>query len=146
MSPGALPWGGAGGCGWGAWFSSWYVVSIDTGHRAQSPQSGPRWSPAFKMEPVLSVSSFTSTPVSTGPHFQYICVATDAFRSSSHCSHRGQVPAPSPERGQGVLSSLVVRLPASGPAASFLSSPVDCQGVGCFQCLLAFWALFRGNR
>ena len=26
----------------GAWFSSWYVVSIDTGHRAQSP----RWSPA----------------------------------------------------------------------------------------------------
>ena len=34
------------------------------------------------------------------------------------------MPAPSPERGQGVLSSLVVRLPASGPAASFLSSPV----------------------
>ena len=26
----------------GAWFSSWYVVSIDTGHIAQSPQSGPR--------------------------------------------------------------------------------------------------------
>ena len=37
----------------GAWFSSWYVVSIDTGHIAQSPQSGPRWSPAFKIEPVL---------------------------------------------------------------------------------------------
>ena len=37
----------------GVWFSSWYVVSIDTGHIAQSPQSGPRWSPAFKMEPVL---------------------------------------------------------------------------------------------
>ena len=37
----------------GTWFSSWYVVSIDTGHIAQSPQSGPRWSPAFKIEPVL---------------------------------------------------------------------------------------------
>ena len=37
----------------GAWFSSWYVVSIDTGHIAQSPQSGPRWSPAFKTEPAL---------------------------------------------------------------------------------------------
>ena len=34
-------------------FSNWYVVSIDTGHIAQSPQSGPRWSPAFKIEPVL---------------------------------------------------------------------------------------------
>ena len=42
----------------GACFSSWYVVSIDTGHRAQSPQSSLRWSPAFKREPVLSVSSF----------------------------------------------------------------------------------------
>ena len=34
MSPGALPWG------WGrgvVWFSSWYVVSIDTGHIDQSP-------------------------------------------------------------------------------------------------------------
>ena len=37
----------------GAWFSSWYVVSIDTGHIAQSPQSSSRWSPAFKTEPVL---------------------------------------------------------------------------------------------
>ena len=46
MSPGALPSGGV-------WFSSWYVISIDTGHIAQSPQSGPRWSPAFKMEPIL---------------------------------------------------------------------------------------------
>jgi len=52
MSPGALPSGGA-------WFSSWYVVSIDTGHRAQGPQSGLRWSPALEMEPVLSVSSFS---------------------------------------------------------------------------------------
>ena len=42
----------------GVWFSSWYVVSIDIGYIAQSPQSGPRWSPAFKMEPVVSVSSF----------------------------------------------------------------------------------------
>ena len=29
------------------------MVSIDTGHIAQSPQSGPRWSPAFQIEPVL---------------------------------------------------------------------------------------------
>ena len=44
-SSGALPWG--------VWFSSWHVVSIDTGHIAQSPQSSPRWSPIFKIEPVL---------------------------------------------------------------------------------------------
>ena len=44
----------------GAWFSSWYVVSIDTGQTAQSPRSGPRESPALKMEPVLSVSSFNT--------------------------------------------------------------------------------------
>ena len=36
----------------GTRFSSWYV-SIDAGRRAQSPQSGPGWSPALKMEPVL---------------------------------------------------------------------------------------------
>ena len=59
MSPGALPSGGG-----GAWFSNWYVVSIDTGHIAQSPQSRRRWSPAFKMEPVLSVSSFKQTSLS----------------------------------------------------------------------------------
>ena len=46
----------------GAWFSSWYVVFIDTGHIAQSPQSGPRWSPVLKMKPVLSVSSFNGNP------------------------------------------------------------------------------------
>ena len=46
-------------CLLGAWFSSWYFVSIDTGQEAQSSQSGPRGSPAFKIEPVLSVSSFT---------------------------------------------------------------------------------------
>ena len=43
----------------GVWFSSWYVFSIDTGHRAQSSQSRPRWSPTFKMDPVLSVFSLT---------------------------------------------------------------------------------------
>ena len=48
-SPGALP----SGVGTGVWFSSLYVLSIDTGHIAQSPQSGPRWSLAFKIEPVL---------------------------------------------------------------------------------------------
>ena len=50
----------------GVWFSSWYVVSIDTGHIAQSPQSSPRWRPAFKREPVLSVSSFRVAGM-TGP-------------------------------------------------------------------------------
>ena len=39
-------------------WTSLYVISIDTGHIAQSPQSCPRWSPICKMEPVLSVSSF----------------------------------------------------------------------------------------
>ena len=52
-SPGALP-------SRGPWFSSLYVISIDTGGIAQSPQSSPRWSPAFKTEPVLSVSSFNT--------------------------------------------------------------------------------------
>ena len=52
-SLGALP------SGVGVWFSSWYAISIDTGHIAQSPQSGPRWSLAFKLESVLSVSSFS---------------------------------------------------------------------------------------
>ena len=46
------PWGSS---FQGFWFSSWYVISIDTGRIAQSPQSGPRWSPAFTMESVLSV-------------------------------------------------------------------------------------------
>ena len=54
-SPGTLPRGRGVGL---VWFSSWYVVSIDPGHRAQSPQSGSRWRPAFKWEPVLSLSSF----------------------------------------------------------------------------------------
>ena len=56
MSPGALPSGGV-------WFSSWYVISVDTGHIAQSPQSSPTWSPAFKMEPVQSVSSFNGSDI-----------------------------------------------------------------------------------
>ena len=56
MSPGVLSSGGV-------WFSSWYVVSIDNGHTDQSSQSGPRWSPAFKMEPVLPVSSFMHIPM-----------------------------------------------------------------------------------
>ena len=61
-SPGALP-------SW-AWFSSWYVVSIDTGHIAQSPQSGPRWSPAFKIEPVLF------SPSIVGYHNQEVDIDT----------------------------------------------------------------------
>ena len=51
MSPGVLLSRGPG-------FSSRCVVSIDTGHIAQSPQSDPRWSSAFKMEPVLFPPSF----------------------------------------------------------------------------------------
>ena len=51
------PWGSS-IWGGGVRFSSWYVISVDTGHMAQTPQSGPRWTPAFKAEPVLSVSSF----------------------------------------------------------------------------------------
>ena len=58
-SPGALPFGGA-------WFSSWYVFSIDTGHIAQNPQSCPRCSSGFKTEPVLfppsRLSSLMSVP------------------------------------------------------------------------------------
>ena len=50
------PWGSI----QGAWFSSWYVISIDPGPIAQSPQSSPIWSPAFKMEPVLFPPSFPS--------------------------------------------------------------------------------------
>ena len=42
------PWGSSIGAEGGFWFSSWYVVSIDTGHIAQSPQFGTRWSPALK--------------------------------------------------------------------------------------------------
>ena len=62
MSPGVLPSGARGRAGGGGvWFSSWYVVSIDTGHRAQSPQSGPRRSPAFKIQPVLFPPSLTLT-------------------------------------------------------------------------------------
>ena len=62
-SPGALPSRGLVFFLPGAWFSSWYVISIDTGHVAQSPQSSPRWSPASKMEPVLSVASFRDLSV-----------------------------------------------------------------------------------
>ena len=54
-SPGALPSG--------TWFPSWYVVSIDTGHITQSPQSCPRWSPALKIDRACSISSFTPVPL-----------------------------------------------------------------------------------
>ena len=50
----------------GVWFSSWSVISIDTGYIVQSPQSGPRWSPAFKIEPVLFPPS--ETPASHQQH------------------------------------------------------------------------------
>ena len=51
----------------GVWFSSLYVVSIDTGHIAQSPQLAPRWSLAFKMEPVLFPPSISYRTL--GLHF-----------------------------------------------------------------------------
>ena len=59
----------------GARFSSWYVVSIDTGHIAQSPQSGPRWSPALKMEPVLfppSVPKYRGDGDTEGPSRDHV--------------------------------------------------------------------------
>ena len=56
MRPGAFPLVGG-----GVWFSRWYVVSIDPGHIAQSSQSSPGWSPAFKMEPVLFPPSINSS-------------------------------------------------------------------------------------
>ena len=75
--PGALPSG--------AWFSSWYVVSIDTGHRAQSPQSAPRQSPAFKMEPVLSISSFTTSAPGGKQACSRRCPQTEFLSSGSGC-------------------------------------------------------------
>ena len=45
MNPGVLTSGGL--------VFQLVVVSIDTGHRAQSPQSSRKWSPALKTEPVL---------------------------------------------------------------------------------------------
>ena len=45
----------------GAWFSIWCVVSIDPGHIAHSPQSGPRRSLTFKIEPVLFPPSCSVT-------------------------------------------------------------------------------------
>ena len=71
------PWGSSIA---GVWFSRWFVVSIDTGHRAQSPWPGPRWSPAFKMEPVLSVSSFNSFKVSIGlPLDIFLCFSENKY-------------------------------------------------------------------
>ena len=58
-------------------FSNWYVVSIDTGHIAQSPQSGPRWSPAFKIEPVLFPPSFLQTaPTMVALVYKFNCIHT----------------------------------------------------------------------
>ena len=62
MSPGALPSGGV-------WFSNWYVISTDTGHVAQSPHDSTGWSPAVKMEPVLSVSSFNTSKTKCHTYF-----------------------------------------------------------------------------
>ena len=61
----------------GSWFSSWYVVSIDTGRIAQSPQSGPRWSPAFKIEPVLFPPSIV--------HYDNQEVDTDTIHGAHSC-------------------------------------------------------------
>ena len=69
------PWGSS---IWGSWFSNWYVISINTGRIAQSPQSSPGWSPAFGMEPALSVSPFGGgCGVRSGPQRStaFICQA-----------------------------------------------------------------------
>ena len=84
MSPGTLPSGGTG-------FSSWYVISIDTGHIAQSPQSNPIWSPAFKMEPVLSVSSFT---------LRCVLPSGLSFKILQDCSYKSNKSRVGREEGQ----------------------------------------------
>ena len=62
MSPGALPSGA--GWGWGGLVFQlvcrFHRYCFKVYSLAQRPQSGPRWSPAFKMELVLSVSPFSS--------------------------------------------------------------------------------------
>ena len=64
----------------GAWFSNWYVVSIDTGHIAQSPQSGPRWNPAFKIKPVL----FSPSDDAIQPSHPLLSPSPPAFNLSYH--------------------------------------------------------------
>ena len=61
----------------GAWFSSWYVVSIDTGHITQNPQSGPRLSSAFKIEPVL----FPPSPKPKGCSIRALSQVSPAFHA-----------------------------------------------------------------
>ena len=56
-SPGALSSGGL--------IFQLVCASIDTGHIAQSPQSGPRWSPAVKIEPVLFPPSVERSEANT---------------------------------------------------------------------------------
>ena len=75
-SPEAPSWWGGGWC----LIFHWYVVSVDTGHIAQSPQFGPQWSPAFKMEPVLSVSSFNPISLSIFLSLSFcLCVSPSLY-------------------------------------------------------------------
>ena len=116
-SPGSLPSGGV-------WFSSWYVVSLgtgSTGHIAQSPQPGPRWSPAFKMEPVLSLSCFIPRKRITAEFHFGICLVLRKWLPGS------QTLAPfgyswSTGKGAG---------PWEGQGMSFSASFQPCSSVVC---------------
>ena len=94
----------------GAWFSSWYVVSIDTGHITQNPQSGPRLSSAFKIEPVL----FPPSPKPKGCSIRALSQVSPAFHA---------FPRSKPLRFLGALQGhrprwAVTSVPLSGPNSS----------------------------
>ena len=96
----------------GAWFSSWCVVSIDPGHIAQSPQSGPRRSPAFKMEPVLSIFSFISSSLRTESELLTVACEESSGVASlhSHWSPSSSRPPTFPQKITALAS-----LPPLGP-------------------------------
>ena len=74
MSPGVLPSRGL--------VFQLVCHSIDTGHIAQSLQSGPRWSPAFKMEPVLFPPSVVTQKIknkNVKKYCQYFITALNIF-------------------------------------------------------------------
>ena len=58
---------------------------MDTGHIAQSPQSDPRWRPAFKIEPLMF-------PPSQGPHLG--CLFHERLSLTHRESSRDSYPRP----------------------------------------------------
>ena len=73
----------------GAWFSSWYVVSIDTGHIAQSPQSGPRWESCFQDE-ACSVCFLLHSPLLMLLTHSMSIIHRDILHSDSLTSNLGE--------------------------------------------------------